>query len=294
MDGQPRSITDPNYVLGDLLNLGPLVGAAQALAAALDGGYAVREVELECVQGLLGVVVGAEMQLTLAGARALDDLLSRALSLANELLPGDKIGLMFACFRGDPLGLALGFAQQFVALLNDPASFPDLPGDRRAHLLEDRASLVLLHTHVMAERDMLGASDERVQLVDQLEKVVHSRPRVGGARFGTRLSNAREVRTRTVRDRTAFAGRRTERYRASMWLHVSHHERLKSTPVIDAIGAVVAVASVVIGSYAGLFLIMAAAARRWDTAADCALFFVFIAVANALVDAARHWSQHHG
>lgn len=83
-----------------------------------------------------------------------------------------------------------------------------------------------------------------------------------------------------------------------MGLHVSHrashHEQLKSTPVIDAIGAVVAVASIVIGGYAGLFLIIAAAARRWDTAADCALFFVFIAVANALVDAARHWSRHHG
>jgi formate-dependent nitrite reductase membrane component NrfD len=74
----------------------------------------------------------------------------------------------------------------------------------------------------------------------------------------------------------------------------SHHERHKSTPVIDAIGTVVAFASVVIGGYAGLFLIMAAAARRWDVAADCALFFVFIALANALVDAARRWSRHHG
>jgi hypothetical protein len=72
-----------------------------------------------------------------------------------------------------------------------------------------------------------------------------------------------------------------------------HHEPPKSTPLIDAIGAVVAVASVVIGGYAGLFLFTAAMAERWDTAADCALFFVFIAVANAIVDAARHWSRHH-
>jgi hypothetical protein len=54
-----------------------------------------------------------------------------------------------------------------------------------------------------------------------------------------------------------------------------------------------AVASVVIGGYAGLFLFTAAMAGRWDTAADCALFFVFIAVANAIVDAARRWSRHH-
>jgi hypothetical protein len=67
----------------------------------------------------------------------------------------------------------------------------------------------------------------------------------------------------------------------------------KSTPLIDAIGAVVAVASIVIGGYAGLFLITAALAGRWDVAADCALFFLFIAVGNALVDAARWWSRHH-
>lgn len=82
-----------------------------------------------------------------------------------------------------------------------------------------------------------------------------------------------------------------------MRLHVSHrpgyHAWPKSTPLIDAIGTVVAVASVVIGGYAGLFLIMAVAAGRWDVAADCALFFVFIAVANAVVDAARRWYRHH-
>ena len=47
-----------------------------------------------------------------------------------------------------------------------------------------------------------------------------------------------------------------------------------------------------IGGYAGLFLFMAAMAGRWDTVADCVLFFVFIAIANAIVDAARYWSRH--
>lgn len=64
--------------------------------------------------------------------------------------------------------------------------------------------------------------------------------------------------------------------------------------MIDAIGTVVAVASVVIGGYAGLFLVMAAGAGKWDVAADNALFFVFIAIANGLVDAARRWYRHHG
>jgi hypothetical protein len=57
---------------------------------------------------------------------------------------------------------------------------------------------------------------------------------------------------------------------------------------------VVAVASIVIGGYAGLFLVMAALAGRWDLVADCARFFVLIAIGNAAVDAARHWSRHHG
>jgi len=54
------------------------------------------------------------------------------------------------------------------------------------------------------------------------------------------------------------------------------------------------VASIVIGGYAGLFLVMAALAGRWDLVADCARFFVLIAIGNAAVDAARHWSRHHG
>ena len=72
------------------------------------------------------------------------------------------------------------------------------------------------------------------------------------------------------------------------------HVSPKSTPLIDAIGAVVAVASIVIGGYAGLFLILAALGGRWGTARHCALFFVLIAAGNAAVDAARRWSQHRG
>jgi hypothetical protein len=64
--------------------------------------------------------------------------------------------------------------------------------------------------------------------------------------------------------------------------------------VIDAIGAVVAVASLVIGSQAALFLLFALASGDRKTAAENALFFVAIAVANGAVDAVRHWRRHHG
>ena len=83
-----------------------------------------------------------------------------------------------------------------------------------------------------------------------------------------------------------------------MGLRVSHrpdyHEWSRSTPLIDAIGTVVAVASVVIGGYAGLFLLMAISAGRWDVAADNTLVFLWIAVANSAVDVARRWYRHHG
>jgi hypothetical protein len=54
-------------------------------------------------------------------ARALDDLLGRVFGLTNEFVLRDELGLVFACLRGDPFGLTLGFAEQLLALLNDPA-----------------------------------------------------------------------------------------------------------------------------------------------------------------------------
>ena len=94
-------------VAGVSLDLGALVGAAQAFASALDGGYELREVELERVEDLVGVALGAQSDLVLAAARVLDDLLRGALGLADELMLGDELGLAFARFRGDPVDLAL-------------------------------------------------------------------------------------------------------------------------------------------------------------------------------------------
>jgi hypothetical protein len=79
------------------------------------------------------------------------------------------------------------------------------------------------------------------------------------------------------------------------WGHTrTYHEWVSLTPVVDALGTVVAVASVVVGAHAGLFLILAA--NQGDTAAmiDCAKFFGVIAIANGLVDLLRYWRRHHG
>ena len=79
------------------------------------------------------------------------------------------------------------------------------------------------------------------------------------------------------------------------WGHTrTYHEWVSLTPVVDALATVVAVMSVVIGSYAGLFLILAAHQRDKAAMVDCLMFFVAIAIANALVDILRHWCRHHG
>ena len=48
------------------------------------------EVHLERVEDVVGVVLGAETDLALAGAGVLDDLLGLALGLLDDLLLGDQ------------------------------------------------------------------------------------------------------------------------------------------------------------------------------------------------------------
>jgi hypothetical protein len=73
----------------------------------------------------------------------------------------------------------------------------------------------------------------------------------------------------------------------------SYHEWPSETPVVDVVRTVIAVASVLIGSYAALFLVLALQAGDGRTAAENALFFVAIALVNGLVDAVRHGRRHH-
>jgi hypothetical protein len=129
---------------------------------------------------------------------------------------GDELGLVFACLLGDPVGLALCFAEQFLALLSDPASFPDFLGDRCAHLVEDGASVLLVYAHVVAERAVFGASDELVELVDQLEEV-HGR---SGARYTRGLGAGVTVctRSRLWSGWSVDAGRADRLERARRWV----------------------------------------------------------------------------
>jgi hypothetical protein len=64
--------------------------------------------------------------------------------------------------------------------------------------------------------------------------------------------------------------------------------------VIDAIGSVVAVASVVIGTYALLFLAFALHHGITVVAVQNGLLLLAIVVVNALFEVFRHWCRHHG
>ena len=78
------------------------------------------------------------------------------------------------------------------------------------------------------------------------------------------------------------------------WRHTrTYHEWESLTPVVDVLGTVVAVASVVVGAHAALFFVFAFEDGDTATMVDCALFFVVIAIANGLVDVLRHWRRHH-
>ena len=70
--------------------------ALQAVAAALDGRDELREVHLEGVEDVVGVILGAQADLALAGAGVLDDLVGLALGLLHDLLFADQADLLLA------------------------------------------------------------------------------------------------------------------------------------------------------------------------------------------------------
>ena len=82
---------------------------------------------------------------------------------------------------------------------------------------------------------------------------------------------------------------------ARRWGHsATYHPWRNSTPVIDALATVLAVASTVIGAYAALFLVFALGSGDSATATEDAAFFVGIALAHGVLELLRRWRRHHG
>jgi len=73
-----------------------------------------------------------------------------------------------------------------------------------------------------------------------------------------------------------------------------YHAYVRETPVLDAIGSVIAMASLVIGAYALLFLAFAVHHDNDAVALQNGLFIGVILGANALFELLRHWRRHHG
>jgi hypothetical protein len=73
-----------------------------------------------------------------------------------------------------------------------------------------------------------------------------------------------------------------------------YHAYVRETPVIDAIGSVIGVASIVIGTYAAMFLGFAMHHGQGRVAVQNGLFLAVIVVANGLFEALRRWRRHHG
>src|SRR3954449_9831667 len=100
-----------------LRDFGGLVFALQALAPALDGRDELREVDLERVEDLVGVVLGAETDLALAGPGVLDDVLRRPLGLLDHLLLAGELRLALARLLDDAFSLPLGLGEHLLTLL---------------------------------------------------------------------------------------------------------------------------------------------------------------------------------
>ena len=141
------------------------VAPRQPVAAALHGGEELLQVDLERVEDLVGVVLGAKPDLALARARVLDDLVGGALGLLGHLFVGDQTGLLLTGLAHDPLGLAFGLGEHLLALLDDPARLLDLLGDRRPHLVEEVVDLLPIHTHLVRQGDGPRVVDHVIELV---------------------------------------------------------------------------------------------------------------------------------
>src|SRR2546423_7816493 len=152
-------------------DFGRFVLAGEPLAAALHGGDELRKVDLEGVEDLVGVVLGAEADLALTRARVLHDVLGRALGLLGDLLLAHQALLALARVLDDPFGLLLGLREHLLALLDDPARLLDLLGDRRAHLVEDVVDLLLVDPHLVSQGHGLCVVHQVVELVYQYEDI---------------------------------------------------------------------------------------------------------------------------
>jgi hypothetical protein len=69
------------------------------------------------------------------------------------------------------------------------------------------------------------------------------------------------------------------------------YERASTTPVLDAVGSIIGVASIVIGGYAALFMAIAIRDGNTQLAFKNSLFLVVVALVNGALSAVRRWRR---
>ena len=143
----------------------------QPLAAALDRGQELVEVDLERREDPVRPVLHLEPRLARLPAGVVDDLLGLPLGELHDLRLRCLAHRLLARLAEDPVGLALRLGQHLLPLLDDPARLLDLFRDRRAHLVEDVVDLLAVDPHLVGEGNGLRVVHEVVELVDQNEYV---------------------------------------------------------------------------------------------------------------------------
>src|SRR5436190_1485395 len=164
-----RALGDAHGDPGDDRLLRALV---EALAAPLDRGQELVQVDLERREDRVGPVLHLEARLARLAAGVVDDLAGLALRELDDLGLGGLANRLLAGLTEDPVTLALGLGQHLLALLDDPAGLLDLLGNRRPHLVEDVVDLLAVDPNLVGQRDGLRVVDEVVELVDQ-DKYIH-------------------------------------------------------------------------------------------------------------------------
>ena len=145
-----------------------LVGhtAVQALTATRDVLEKVIEIRLEIGEDLIGVVLGTDAHLALAGHGIVDDLLGALLGEAHDLLLAGKMLGLTLCVLEDAIGINLCGLDHALTVTNDDASLTQL-------LWEDIANLIKnLKNGANFDLALLAIAQDRLGLLDALGKLV--------------------------------------------------------------------------------------------------------------------------
>ncbi len=117
-------------------------------------------------QGLLGILVGAGLDVFGFHAGLFDDLLRAALGILEQALPFRPGRWLFAGQLQGPVGFFLGLGHDPVFFRKDLLRLFHFLRDGDAHLVNDVQELVLIHDDIVRQRDGAAVIEEFFQAVN--------------------------------------------------------------------------------------------------------------------------------